>query len=213
MNEKFFYKTIPWVHQVEISKIKGSRFFATSFFIQNQQEAENYIKKMQKKYHDATHNCYAYRCWTKVNFDLFWNLEVTPERIKFSDDGEPINTAGKPILSVIQWNNLHNILVVVTRYFWWTLLGVWWLIQAYTNTTKLLVEKIKISELEINDTLILSFDIKDYSNLMKLLENYPTIKIKNQNFLDSVGDMTIILNKAIIEKFKKSIGLLWIKIL
>ena len=72
--DKFFYNTIQWIQQYEIPKIKGSRFLATSFFISNKQEAEQYIVQMKKKYYDATHNCYAYRYWTKINFDLFWNL-------------------------------------------------------------------------------------------------------------------------------------------
>ena len=79
---------------------------------------------MQAKYRDATHNCYAYRYGTQVNYDLFGTLEITPENIKQSDEGEPTNTAGKPILAQIQGHELHNVLLVVTRYFGGTLLGV-----------------------------------------------------------------------------------------
>jgi putative IMPACT (imprinted ancient) family translation regulator len=58
-------------------------------------------------------------------------LEITPDYFKQSDEGEPANTAGKPILAQIQGHKLNNILIVVTRYFGGTLLGVGGLIQAY----------------------------------------------------------------------------------
>jgi len=57
---------------------------------------------MKEKYHDATHNCYAYTYGTNVNFDLFGNIEIMPDYFKQSDEGEPSNTAGKPILAQIQ---------------------------------------------------------------------------------------------------------------
>ena len=144
--EKFFYKSILEHTEFEIPKIKWSRFIWNIFHIKNKEEAESYIKEVSEKYRDATHNCFAYTYWANINFDLFWNLEITSENSKQSDDWEPANTAGKPILAQIQWQNLHNILIVVTRYFGWTLLWVGWLIQAYSECAKQTILHSKIEE-------------------------------------------------------------------
>ena len=128
--EKLFYQSILEHTEYEIPKIKWSRFIWNVFYIKNKEQAENFVKEISNKYRDATHNCFAYTYWANINFDLFWNLEITADSFRQSDDWEPANTAWKPILAQIQWQNLHNILIVVTRYFWWTLLWVWWLIQA-----------------------------------------------------------------------------------
>lgn len=209
--DKFFYKTIQWVNQYEIPKIKWSRFIINSFFVSNKQEAEQYIIQTQKKYHDATHNCYAYRYGTKINFDLFWNLEITPEHTKQSDDWEPTNTAGKPILSVIQWADLHNILIIVTRYFWWTMLGVWWLIQAYTSATQWLIQNSNISFIEISDTLQFSYKVEYTSLVMNIINKYH-VKIKNQNFVNEKNKIVLEINKAYISWFKNDIfqGSKWV---
>ncbi|OQB42195.1 MAG: IMPACT family member YigZ [candidate division CPR1 bacterium ADurb.Bin160] len=68
----------------------------------NKEEAENIIKDFKEQNKDATHNCYAYTCGTNINYDLFGNLEITPDYFRQNDDGEPANTAGKPILAQIQ---------------------------------------------------------------------------------------------------------------
>ena len=88
------------------------------------EEAQAYIEEMRKKYWDARHNCSAF--------------SVGTERVitRCSDDGEPGGTAGKPILEVISGSGIHNIVVVVTRYFGGTLLGTGGLIRAYTKSTQ-----------------------------------------------------------------------------
>ena len=88
---------------------KKSRFIATVFSIESEEEALEKVAAMKKKYWDARHNCYAY-----VVGD---NNEIQ----RFSDDGEPSQTAGKPMLDVLLAQKIHNVLVVVTRYFGGTL--------------------------------------------------------------------------------------------
>lgn len=202
--DKFFYKTLSWIQQYEIPKIKWSRFIATSFFIENKESAEKHIEQIKKKYHDATHNCYAYRYGTKINFDLFGNLEITPENIKQNDDWEPTSTAGKPILSVVQGEWLHNILIVVTRYFWWTMLGVGGLIQAYTNATKWLIQKSKLSKIEIVEELNFAYETVLTSTIMNLINKYD-VQIKQQNFIDDKNNIICIINKAYLQSFKKDV--------
>ena len=103
---------------------KKSRFIADIFSVSSEEEALQILEKVKKKYWDARHHCWAY-----VVGD-----EQAQERC--SDDGEPSGTAGKPILEVIRGNEIHNVLIVVTRYFGGTLLGTGGLVRAYTQAAQ-----------------------------------------------------------------------------
>lgn len=103
---------------------KKSRFIATVLPIDTEEEALQYIERIKKKYWDARHNCFA--------FVIGSNNEIQ----RFSDDGEPQGTAGKPILETLLNENLHNTLIVVTRYFGGTLLGTGGLVRAYGQSSK-----------------------------------------------------------------------------
>ena len=103
---------------------KKSKFIASLFYIKTVKEAEELIKSVKKKYHDAKHNCIAYRV-----------IEDGKLIERSSDDGEPSGTAGNPMLSILQKNNLCNILIVVTRYFGGILLGTGGLVSCYSRAT------------------------------------------------------------------------------
>lgn len=197
--EKFFYKSILEHTEFEIPKIKWSRFIWNVFYVKNKEETENYIKEISDKYRDATHNCFAYTYWANINFDLFWNLEITAENSKQSDDWEPANTAGKPILAQIQWQNLHNILIVVTRYFGWTLLWVGWLIQAYSECAKQTILHSKIEEVELTQEKTVSFEYENMSLVMNLLNKY-NAKITNEKHWN-FAKITFEINKWFINSF------------
>lgn len=103
---------------------KKSRFIAHIYSVNSEEEAEQYIYKIKKKYWDARHNCYAYIIGDKGQVQ------------RFSDDGEPQGTAGKPILDIINSSGLVNCLIIVTRYFGGVLLGTGGLIRAYQAASK-----------------------------------------------------------------------------
>lgn len=200
---KFFYKTISQHCEFEIPKIKWSRFIGNIFPVNSKEEAEKQLKDIQKKYHDATHNCYAYVCGTKVNFDLFGNLELTPEYMKQSDEGEPTNTAGKPILAQIQGHESHNVLVVVTRYFGGTMLGVGGLIQAYGKAAKQVIEHANIIEAEILRHITLRYDF-DLVPMVRNLINKYSAKVIEETYEDKVT-MNIEINSGYIQQFSHEI--------
>lgn len=108
---------------------KKSKFIANIFYIENEKEAEEMINKIKKKYHDARHNCFAYR----VNGE---NGIIQ----KQSDDGEPTGTAGAPMLNILEKRELVNVVVIVTRYFGGILLGTGGLVKAYSEATKKALE-------------------------------------------------------------------------
>lgn len=102
---------------------KKSRFLAACYRIENEEDAAGFIEAAKKKYWDARHNCYAYV------------LGANNELMRFSDDGEPSGTAGKPILEVLTARGIHNCLIIVTRYFGGTLLGTGGLVRAYQKSS------------------------------------------------------------------------------
>lgn len=103
---------------------KKSRFIATVRPVQTEEEAAELIESVKKKYWDARHNCYAYV--------LGQNQDIQ----RYSDDGEPGGTAGRPMLDVLLGENIHDTLVVVTRYFGGVLLGTGGLVRAYQGAAK-----------------------------------------------------------------------------
>ena len=160
---------------------KKSKFIANIFYVETREEAENVIKDINKKYHDARHNCYAYRI-----------IENGQTVQKASDDGEPSGTAGAPMLNIISKKNLNNILVVVTRYFGGILLGTGGLVKAYSSAvTKALenasiVDKndIKILKEEFTTNIYLEIAIKDDKNIDKILEK--EINVNKKEFLKEI---------------------------
>ena len=103
---------------------KKSRFIATVRPVATEEEAAAFIGEMKKKYWDARHNCSA--------FVLGERQEIS----RCSDDGEPAQTAGRPILEVLLKEDIHNAVVVVTRYFGGVLLGTGGLVRAYQRATQ-----------------------------------------------------------------------------
>lgn len=103
---------------------KKSRFIATVRPVETEEEAVAFINEMKKKYWDARHNCSA--------FVLGERQEIT----RCSDDGEPAQTAGRPMLDVLLKEGIHNAAVVVTRYFGGVLLGTGGLVRAYQKATQ-----------------------------------------------------------------------------
>jgi uncharacterized YigZ family protein len=103
---------------------KKSRFITSLRPVKTEEEAQAFIEEMRKKYWDASHNCYA------------WILGENGEGKRCSDDGEPSQTAGKPMLDVLEGEEIVDICVVVTRYFGGTLLGTGGLVRAYSGAVK-----------------------------------------------------------------------------
>lgn len=117
------YKTIKQDGEGEIVE-KKSRFLGKIKKVETEEEALEFIESIKKQYWDARHNCFAYIIGTKG------------ETVRCSDDGEPSGTAGKPMLEVLQNQELRNVVVVVTRYFGGVLLGTGGLVRAYTQATQ-----------------------------------------------------------------------------
>lgn len=126
------------------TNVRGSRFIAQAFPVRVKEEIDRALESVRREYHDATHHCFAYR------------LGTPPGKSRAVDAGEPSGTAGRPILAAIERKGVSDVLVVVTRYFGGTKLGVGNLIRAYggaaeralvstESLARLVVESVAIS--------------------------------------------------------------------
>lgn len=127
---------------------KKSKFIASTSLVRTQEEAMDFVEKIRKKHRDARHNCYAYVLGNKG------------ETYKYSDDGEPAGTAGKPMSDLLLNENITNICVVVTRYFGGILLGTGGLVKAYRESARLALQASKL--LVVKSGFLLEFEL-DYN--------------------------------------------------
>jgi uncharacterized YigZ family protein len=139
-------------------KEKGSRFLAFAYPVVNQEEIKPIIEGIRKEYHDARHHCYAYM----IGRDrIIWRI---------NDDGEPSGTAGRPILGQINSFGLTNILIVVSRYFGGTLLGVSRLINAYKTAAAEAIRNAEIVERTLHQYYEIDFPYVSMNDVMKILK-------------------------------------------
>lgn len=153
--------------------IKHSRFIGYCCPVSSKEEAEAFIASIKSKHWDATHNVYAYI--------------IREGNIKrYSDDGEPQGTAGVPVLSVLEKEDVTDTCVVVTRYFGGILLGGGGLVRAYSHTAKIALDKSRIITMAKAKELRIVCDYNFYGKLEAFLRS-ENIVILNSDFADSVS--------------------------
>ncbi len=185
------YKTIK-KNTIFEQKIKGSKFIAQAFPVQEKDQAESVIAQICKQYYDATHNCFAYRIGVGQD-----------EIFRYNDDGEPSGTAGKPILQAIDSQNLTDVLVIVTRYFGGTKLGTGGLIRSYGGTAQLLLEQTEIEQKYLYTKLHLNYDYSLTQIILNTLEKYHA-KIVNSDYSDTVT-MDVKIRNSMVEMVQKQL--------
>lgn len=102
--------------------IDRSRFIAVLKHIETEEQAAQFLALKRSEHYNARHNVYAYR--------------LSGGEARFSDDGEPHSTAGKPVMDVISGAGLYDVMIVVTRYFGGILLGTGGLVRAYSSSAQ-----------------------------------------------------------------------------
>lgn len=149
---------------------KKSRFIATMQPVQSQEEAEQFIAACKKKYWDARHNCSAYV------------IGENNEIMHSSDDGEPGGTAGRPMLSVLTGQQLHNVAVVVTRYFGGVLLGTGGLVRAYQGAVNACIENCQIEEQIDLMELHIVVDYGDIGKIQHYMEQHKEYRTDDSRY-------------------------------
>lgn len=170
---------------------KKSRFIATVKPVDSEEEALEFIAGLKKKYWNATHNCFA--------FVIGERQEIQ----RCSDDGEPQGTAGRPMLDVILGEEVHNVAVVVTRYFGGTLLGTGGLVRAYSKSVQEGLRQSTIIEKEKGSRITIQTDYNGVGKLQYLL-GQRGIPIVDSEYTDVVK-IQILLEEEKTEELKEAV--------
>ncbi|MCI9618315.1 MAG: YigZ family protein [Eubacterium sp.] len=169
---------------------KKSRFIAHVLPVQSEEEALMHIERIKKEYWDARHNCYA--------FIIGRNSETQ----RFSDDGEPQGTAGKPILEVLANGNIRNTLIVVTRYFGGTLLGTGGLVRAYGQSAKVGIQNALVMRVCEG----VCFDLRcDYNSIGKIKYIMGQMNISSEEEYGEDVNLHINIKKSDLKNFQKQV--------
>lgn len=153
------FKTVKTITE-GLYKEKGSKFLSFAIPCANTTDAKNHIDSFWKKHPNAVHVCYA------------WRFGYNNFEDKYSDDGEPSGTAGRPIFGQILSFDLTNVLIVVVRYYGGVNLGTGGLIQAYKTAAQDALNKAEIIETEPVSEVEISFTFEHTGIMMRLIDKY-----------------------------------------
>ncbi len=156
-------------------EIKRSRFITSVAHADSIEKAKAFIQHTREYYPDANHNCWAYVAGTPTDL----------QGVDQSDDGEPKDTAGKPILNVLQHSNLGHTVIVVTRYFGGIKLGAGGLVRAYSQSASNAIKNLITKEHVIKQTIDISLPYNILSKIEYWLDKH-SIDIVNKNFDNDV---------------------------
>ena len=180
------------VSEIEVER---SRFIGIITHIENIEEIKDIITSIKKKYPKARHYCYA---------------ATIDGNKKYSDDGEPQGTAGKPMLDVLEKKNLTNVLIVVVRYFGGILLGSGRLLRTYVETTIKTISASEIVKIAEGYEIEFSIDYPNYDIIRNFLKT-KGIQIDKVDFLENVLVTTFSLEDYSEEIASKFYGKVLIK--
>ena len=184
------YKTVYEGGTGEIVE-KKSRFIANVRPVETEEEALAFIEEMKKKYWDARHNCSAYI------------LGERQEQMRCSDDGEPSQTAGKPMMDVLDGAGLTNTAVVVTRYFGGTLLGTGGLVRAYSAAVQEGLKNSRIITKYWGTELLVGTDYNGIGKLQYLF-GQRQIPILDAEYTDQV-QFTVLVPVSRVQEIRKAV--------
>ncbi|MEA1940527.1 MAG: YigZ family protein [Candidatus Caldatribacteriota bacterium] len=157
---KNYYQTIS--HFIQVKKtIKKSRFFASVKEVENEEATRAFLREIKEKFSDASHHCWAYRIGKntgKINH--------------YSDAGEPANSAGPPIIQAIEQQGLTNVMVIVTRYFGGTKLGIGGLIRAYRETALQGLQKAgRVKKFALREFILREINYQELGQIIRAIES------------------------------------------
>jgi hypothetical protein len=182
---------------------KKSKFIGYIKPITTVLEGENFIEKIKKMHPNATHNVPLYRV-----------IENGQEYFKYNDDGEPSNTAGKPMAEILNILDVYNVAIVAARYFGGIKLGAGGLIRNYAKTAKLAVNEAEIVEYIQKSTFIIDYKY-EYTSEIELFLNSKKdeykIEILEKNYSDRVT-MKILATSEIENELNNFQNILVIKL-
>lgn len=155
------YRTLSGQGEAVVS-VRGSEFIGYASPADGKEAAEAFVETVRENHPDATHNVPAYRVRTGAGTRL---------REYASDDGEPSGSAGKPVLNVLQGRELKDAVVVVTRYFGGTELGVGGLVRTYSQATTEAIDAAGTVETVPHEQFVVVVEYDDSGTVRQTLES------------------------------------------
>lgn len=165
--------------------IKNSKFITYFKHINNKEDVVNYLNYLKEEHPKATHYCYAY---------------IIDEDKKSSDDGEPSGTAGRPMLKVLEEENLNHVLCVVVRYFGGIKLGAGGLLRAYTKSVSSSLKLTNLITLTKGNIIKITFSYEETKNIDYLLKDANIISKE----YDELITYTVFVTEDILNLLKQS---------
>jgi len=186
------FKTLDKLAVGDVYKEKGSKFLGYAYPLSSQEEVDAILQAQKKEHPKARHWCYA------------WQLGVEKPVFRYNDDGEPNNSAGKPIYGQIQSFNVTDVLLLVVRYFGGTKLGVGGLVTAYKTAAKMALENAVIVEKTLKENFSLQFEYVHMDKVMRVIKENDLGILSKKMELDCLFEISVRKNKAIqvMKKFK-----------
>ncbi len=192
LKNRFF--TVDKNYGPEEIKEKGSRFITYLFRITSKEEATSIIKDLNKKYHDATHVCFAYRLGNGK--ELYF---------RYNDNGEPGGTAGLPIYKEIKAKEYYNVLIAVIRYYGGIKLGTGGLTRAYAQSARKILDSSKKIAVLIRRSASIFFPFDFTGEIMQIINHY-SINIYKQNYLSDGVNMVLSIPEENFNEIDKLIS-------
>lgn len=186
MIDQDFYITIDGPKRTQL-KEKNSKFIASVAPIKNKEEAQSFLELIKSEFHDASHHCFSY----KIGID---GLDI-----RYSDDGEPTGSAGKPILFTINKFKYTNIIVIVTRYYGGTKLGVGGLSRAYSDASNQVLEICVPTKVILTQKIKIFSTYEDISTVKSLISEFA---VHFQEFYTDSIEITAEIPKSQVRIFE-----------
>lgn len=173
-------------------KLKGSKFIASAQPIDSEEKAAAFIEEIKKEFHDATHNCFA------------WKIGVgRRQKFRYKDNGEPAGTAGQPILKAINSAGVSNVCVVVSRYFGGTKLGTGGLMRAYGRMAYELLRSCESDKKYNSSTVTFSVEF-DFVNVAHSVINSFSSELKDSRY-DERATFEVEVRESRLTAFKEKL--------
>jgi uncharacterized YigZ family protein len=184
------FRTISTLSEGYITE-QRSKFLSFTIPVRTPEEVKEWVDAYRKQYYDARHVCWA--CM----------LGAARTQFRVNDDGEPSSTAGKPILGVINSNELTDILIIVVRYFGGVKLGTSGLIAAYRAAAQDAVQNAQIIEKTVDEGIFITFEYPFLNGVMKVIKDMQP-EISSQTF-DNDCRMVLRIRQSEAERLKQQL--------
>lgn len=172
---------------------QGSRFIADLAPVSSVQEAKAFLEQVRAEFPDATHHTYACR--------IGFGSSLVEQA---SDDREPAGTAGAPVLQYLQGHQVSDAVLVATRYFGGTKLGIGGLTRAYRNCARVACEAAALDLKEPFIKYVLNFKYEEMGAVTRLADSYngQIIEVVYDDSVTLILELPLRVSNSFQEHFK-----------